>query len=238
MKKLLVLLLSATILFSLVACGENTSATSGVSSTTNEVVLEKAEEPEASLPASEEIQLNNDSNEVETEIQEPEKSSTNAFWQIDYEDYFEGNTWDLTAYAEDLGYEWLPDPEFEGLIMYTTENNGIKYFFCFRRCAYYIFFYDGISCWRLIGDSSISLAFRECAISGKGQMTEDVPRELIERIAEVMVYLKSSDFDKTGVPGHYVADRYDNIIPTYCDNGMIRQREFGEVTESRFYTNF
>lgn len=236
MKKLLVLLLSATITFSLVACGNNTSATSEVFNTTSETVAEKTNEAEVKLPTTtEEPQLNNEANEGETEDQEPEESSSpEASTQVDFEDYFEGNTWNLTAYAEALGYEWIPDPEYDGLIMYAIENNGVKYFFCFRRNAYYVFFQEGDSCWRAVG--TVDLEFCRYTISSKGQLDEETTLEMIERVAEVMSYVKSSSFDKTGIPGHYALDRYDTTA-SYYDNGMIRQRDFGDVAETVLYTN-
>lgn len=239
MKKFLVLLLSATTVFSLVACGKNASATSEVSNTTNETVAEKPDETEIKLPTTEESQLNNEANEGETEDQEPEESSSpEVSTQIDFEDYFEGNTWNLTAYAEALGYEWIPDPEYEGVAaMYAIENNGIKYFFYFRRNSYSVFYSDMDGrCWSVGGDSTIDLEFCRYSISLKGQALEETTMEMIERVSTILQYLKYEDADGQHIPGHNVVSLYDGAV-SYYENGMIRQRDFGEVIESRIVDN-
>ena len=242
MRKLSFLLLSAAMLFSLVGCGKDVSATSdSSSSTTNEVVMESPKgETEVIEATEEEIQqLNNEASEDETETQESEEisSSPEASAPVDYEDYFEGNTWNLTAYAEALGYEWIPDPEYEGAVMYAIENNGIKYFFCFRRNGYYVFYGDQDGrCWRVAG-SGIDLEFRKYTICGEGQAEEETSMEMIERIAAVMAYFKYDDAaDGTHIPGHYALDLFDGTV-SYYDNGMIRQRDFGNVIESQMYSN-
>lgn len=239
MKKILVLLLSATTVFSLVACGKNASATSEVSNTTNETVAEKTNEAEVKLPTTEESQLNNEANEGETEDQEPEESSSpEASTQVDFEDYFEGNTWNLTAYAEALGYEWIPDPEYDGLIMYAIENNGVKYFFCFRRNTYHVFYADADGkCWEIGGDETMDFEFRKYAISSNGQATEDTTMEMIERVSDVMSCLKYNDINGTpSFPGFYVLTLYDGSA-SYYENGMIKQRDFGNIVETTTSNN-
>ncbi len=243
MRKLSFLLLSAAMLFSLVGCGKDVSATSdSSSSTTNEVVMESSKGETEVIETTEEEnqQLNNGASEDETETQEPEETSSSpeASAPVDYEDYFEGNTWNLTAYAEALGYEWIPDPEYEGAVMYAIENNGIKYFFCFRGNAYYVFYGDQDGrCWRAAGDDTIDLEFKKYAISSDGQATEDTAMEMIERVATVMAYFRYDDTaDGFNIPGHYLLNRLDGSVSYYA-NGMIRQRDFGEILESYVCNN-
>ncbi|MBR5621112.1 hypothetical protein IKW75_01345, partial [Candidatus Saccharibacteria bacterium] len=138
MKKLSFLLLLAVILFSLAGCGKDASATSGSSAdAANEVAAAKpadSAEVVKTEPNEENTeQLNNETSKDETEIQEseeivPEPKETTF---VNWEDYLDGNTWNLTAYAEALGYTWIPDPEYEGLVMYMVEHNGSKYYFTY-----------------------------------------------------------------------------------------------------------
>ncbi len=239
MKKTLICFLSAIIVFSLVACGKNNaSATSEVSDTTNETVAEKTNEAEVELPTTE-SQPKDEANEGETEIQEPEPpSSPETSTQVDFEDYFEGNTWNLTAYAEALGYEWIPDPEYEGVAaMYAIENNGIKYFFYFRRNSYSVFYSDMDGrCWSVGGDNTINLEFCRYSISLKGQALEETTMEMIERVSTILQYLRYEDADGQHIPGHNVVSLYDGTV-SYYENGMIRQRDLGEIIESRIVDN-
>lgn len=232
MKKLLVLLLSATTVFSLVACGKNASATSEVSNTTNETVAEKPDETEIKLPTTEEPQPNN---EDESEVQEPEvaPSTLEVATSVNWEDYLDDNTWNLTAYAEALGYEWLPDPEYQGIAMYKIVHSDGNYFVCYYSGVLFVFYggNDG-DCWYTTSIETIRGDEYPIKVVSDGQEELNVFDESIkDRIAPVFAYVAGNNVDLTLLPNSSYTLVHCAGKAQYFDNGLIRQRDFGEAVE-------
>ncbi len=232
MRKLSFLLLSAAMLFSLVGCGKDVSATSdSSSSTTNEVVMESSKgETEVIETTEEEIQqLNNEASEDETETQEPEEivPESEAPVFVNWEDYLDGNTWDLTAYAEALGYTWIPDPEYDGLVMYMIEHDGSRYYFTYMQGVFAVFCGDAQGrCW---STSSIGIASEhDYVVKSNGQEDQEIYVGALRNMVDAIEFIASDEVDLKLIPNFAYTLYLSDGEASYYSNGMIRQREFGE----------
>lgn len=225
MRKAMFLLISSALIFSLVGCGTDTSATSDSSSaTTEEVVAENlTDTAEVVEPAAteENEKLNNEKTE------EPKRDKSSVKW----EDYFDGYTWDLTAYAKALGYEWLPDPEYEGTVaMYKIVHSDGNYFCCYLRGSVFVFLGDNNGETWHCAFSTPSGASKNFVIVSAGQ--EDVYLDevsFIERVAKIFDFVAQDDVDLTKVPDESYSVSHHEGAARYFDNGLIKQREFGDT---------
>lgn len=231
MRKAMFLLISSALIFSLVGCGTDTSATSDSSSaTTEEVVAENlTDTAEVAEPAAtkENEKLNTESSNDETKTEESKRDKSSVKW----EDYFDGYTWDLTAYAKALGYEWLPDPEYEGtLAMYKIVHSDGSYFCCYLRGTVFIFLGDNNGETWHCAFSTPSGASKNFVIVSAGQ--EDVyldKASFIERVAKIFDFVAQDDVDLTKVPDESYSVSHHEGAARYFDNGLIKQREFGDI---------
>ena len=238
MRKAMFLLITSAMIFSFVGCGSKTSATSETSSvTTDKVVAEKVEDKTelAELKATEENEkLNNDSSKDETKIQEPNEVATSrpeANASTNWEDYLDGNTWNLTAYAEALGYEWIPDPECEGLVMYKIVHNGNNFFCCYYCGVLYVFYGGGNGERWYISGMSPSRG-DDIIVVSDGQEDTKVITKSAEFVASIFECLARDDADLTKLPiEHYDVCRSEGTAQ-YYDNGLIVYHDFGHVVES------
>ena len=233
MRKAMILLISSALIFSSVGCGTDTSATSDSSSaTTEEVVAENlTDTAEVVEPAAteENEKLNNEKTE------EPKRDKSSVKW----EDYFDGNAWDLTAYAEALGYEWLPDPEYdETLAMYKIVHSDGNYFCCYFHGVVFIFLVDNNGeAWHChIGTPTG--ATENLVIVSAGQ--EDVyvdEASYIERVAKLFDFVAQDDVDLTKIPDESYTVSHHEGTARYFDNGLIKQRELGDIDGWEIYHN-
>lgn len=245
MKKAIFLLIMSATIFSFVGCGSNASATSGTSSvTTDKVVTEKVEDkvetvkPEAT---EENEKLNNElTSKDETEIQEPNEAATsrpetNA--SINWEDFLDGNTWNLTAYAEALGYTWMQDPEYITLVMYNIRHGDNNYFVTYFDSCVFVFLGTDHGCWLTDGIITASGNF-DILVASTAQDETYVPLETVEQIAGIFSYIAGDDVDLTKIPSHAAYTLKHTLEPAqYFNNGLIRQRELDEVVDYQFCGN-
>lgn len=161
--------------------------------------------------------------------------ATTAANNVDYHDYLNGNTFDLTAYAEAMGYTWIPDPEWEGLAMYAIENNGIRYFLCYQSNRFCVLFGDqNGKCWATSGITASGE--HEYTIKSKGQDDTESNLATIELLANCFAFMRDADLhspeDVMNIPAtnSFSLRQYDGAL-SYYPNGMIKQREFGEGTD-------
>lgn len=239
MRKAMILLISSALIFSSVGCGTDTSATSDSSSaTTEEVVAENltdTAEVVEPVATEENEKLNNESSNDETKTEEPKRDKSSVKW----EDYFDGNAWDLTAYAEALGYEWLPDPEYdETLAMYKIVHSDGNYFCCYFHGVVFIFLVDNNGeAWHChIGTPTG--ATENLVIVSAGQ--EDVyvdEASYIERVAKLFDFVAQDDVDLTKIPDESYTVSHHEGTARYFDNGLIKQRELGDIDGWEIYHN-
>lgn len=243
MRKAMILLISSALIFSSVGCGTDTSATSDSSSaTTEEVVAEnltdtaEVDEPTAT---EENEKLNNESSNDETEIQESNQiatSGTDTKGPVDWKDYLDGETWNLTAYAKALGYEWIPDLEREGVAMYKIVHNGNNYFCCYYSGRIYVLYggSDGepwyVSPMGTQRGSGIT-------VISDGQEELKVHLESIEKIASVFECLAKPDADLSMLPIECYTVVHNEGVAEYYDNGLIKYQNFGKPVEVIDYRN-
>ena len=243
MKKLSFLLLLAVILFSLAGCGKDASATSGSSAdAANEVAAAKpadSAEVVKTEPNEENTeQLNNETSKDETEIQEseeivPEPKETTF---VNWEDYLDGNTWNLTAYAEALGYTWIPDPEYEGLVMYMVEHNGSKYYFTYMQGVFVVFCGDNQGrCW---STTPIEInSEHDYVVKSNGQIDQEIYVGSLREMVDAIEFVASEDADLRFLPNFsYSLCLYDGS-PSYYPNGMIVKKNFGSIIQSEICNN-
>lgn len=164
---------------------------------------------------------------------EPETATSSG--PVDWHNYLSGNTFDLTAYATALGYTWIPDPEWEGLAMYAISRNGIRYFYCYHSDIVSVYWEDKDgSCWAIGGVTCSGV--NAYTIKSQGQNDIDTSEGMLATIVSGMYHLKTDDplveylifpEDKLGYSLVKCAGQ-----ASYYPNGMIKQRNFGEIIES------
>ena len=248
MRKVMFLLISSALIFSLVGCGTDTSATSDSSSaTTEEVVAENlTDTAEVVEPAAteENEKLNTESSNDENKIQGCEDVVTpglEAKTSVNWEDYFDGSTWNLTAYAEALGYEWIPDPESQRIVMYKMVHDDGNYFCCYYCGSVFTFFgSNNGECWFTSGISTSTDSEGNISIISNGQEDMRISEiATIEEVATFFAYVATVNeiSDLAFIPNESYTLAHVEGIAHYYDNGLIKQREFGSVIESQICHN-
>lgn len=236
MRKAMILLISSALIFSSVGCGTDTSATSDSSSaTTEEVVAEnltdtaEVDEPTATK---ENEKLNTESSNDETEIQESNQIAASKDWR----DYLDGDTWNLTAYAKALGYEWIPDLEREGVAMYKIVHNGNNFFCCYYNGHIYVLYGGSDGEPWYVSPITTSRGSGITVISD-GQEELKVHLESIEEIASVFECIARPDADLSMLPIEYYTVVHNEGVAEYYDNGLIKYQNFGKPVEVIDYRN-
>lgn len=236
MRKAMFLLISSALIFSLVGCGTDTSATSSSSSVTaDEVVTEGTTDKTevAELETTEENEkLNTESSNDETEVQESNQIVTSKDWR----DYLDGDTWNLTAYAKALGYEWIPDLEREGVAMYKIVHNGNNFFCCYFNGLIYVLYGGSDGEPWYVSPITTSRGSGITVISD-GQEELKVHLESIEEIASVFECIARPDADLSMLPIEYYTVVHNEGVAEYYDNGLIKYQDFGKAVEIINYGN-
>ena len=151
---------------------------------------------------------------------------------VNYEDYMNGKNFDLTAYAEALGYTRLESPEDEGIVMYAIERDGDKYFFAFLSGTPYIFIdkKDGFV-YKTVPNSTV-VNPDDVIIVSKGQENQGTSTESLRHITAPMFHLSTADpITVDYLPGFTVIAKRDGSAQ-YYENGLIKYKAIGKVVES------
>ena len=224
MKKVIVILLVMMLLFSMTACGaaKNASAASPQSAPVETETI--VEDQQNDL---------DDATEVEevVDIDEVSDASTATPSTVDYQDYFVDGQFDLTGFAEALGYTWVPDPEWDGLAMYRINNGGTDYYLCVHSGVGDMLYGDSEGHPWIVGHL-LCRGDRTIAVLSKGQDVQYVSSETLPAMVEWFTYMANQQCDVFNLPWpvDYCVEMREGTA-SYYDNGMIKQREFGEKIE-------
>ena len=248
MKRIIVFGLSIMLTISMIGCGKNASATSNESSDLDVQSRQEDEIDENVAEGDEEAVEESESNEVaptEETASTPEdidlsaaETTTNA--STNWEDYMDGNVFDLTSYAEAIGYTWVPDPEYDSLAMYYIDNGGIRYFFCYSGGLISIYFGDEQGrCCHTSGIRNGAFEHIDYVVVSKGQPDIEVSMENMLLIASTLNYLASPGANILEIPGCVYGYAVRGGTVSYFPNGMIRQRDFAnyDIVEEYACTN-
>lgn len=249
MKKSFMLYLIAMLaMLTMAACGSKTATAESVKpeaaaiadTATTEMAnsADKAAEAESAAEQKDkaEPEIEGTATEAKAEAEAAaEATTTNDPVAVDWHNYLNGNVFDLTAYAEALGYTWIPDPEWEGLAMYAIEHNGIRYFLCFHSDILSICFGDQEGgCWYSSGINGVGVV--EYIVKSRGQEDAETSLGNIECLGNCFAYMRNTDLkgpeDVMGIPSpvSFSLQKYEGVA-SYYPNGMIKQREFGKAID-------
>ena len=105
------------------------------------------------------------------------------------------------------------------------------------RAAYLFFLGTDHECWLTDGIITASGDY-DILVASTAQDEIYVPLETVEQVAGIFSYIASDDVDLTKIPSHAAYTLKHILEPAqYFDNGLIRQREFGEVVDYQFCGN-
>ncbi len=151
---------------------------------------------------------------------------------VNYEDYMNGKNFDLTAYAEALGYTRLESPEDEGFSLYAIERDGDKYFYAFAASTAYLFADRGDGyIYATVAETSI-VNPAEVTIISKGQKDQTTSMRGLKYVTEPLKHLATADvisFDY--LPGFAMITKYYGPAQ-YYSNGLIKYNETGSFVET------
>lgn len=151
---------------------------------------------------------------------------------VNYEDYMNGKNFDLTAYAEALGYTRLESPEDEGIVMYAIERDGDKYFYAFSSSTASLFIDkgDGFT-YRTVPDTSI-VNPADVVVVSKGQNNQTTSSRGLKYITEPMTHLATADtITLDYLPGFSLIGKFSGSAQ-YYSNGLIKYDKLGSPVES------
>ena len=186
----------------------------------------EADEATVITPVPEVIDTEPPTNEAEGV---PETTPTPSPQGVDYHNFINGTTFNLTAYAEALGCRRVQDPEYPKLIMYVVSRPTISYYFLHGAGTINIYFGDSQNrCWCVSGISSYNTD-KNYTIKSEGQDDFVVNQEILDAIGKTLYHLVTADpVDLFALPSQssYAIERREGNL-NYYPGGMINEREWG-----------
>ncbi len=148
------------------------------------------------------------------------------------EDYINGNTFDLTDYAEALGFTHLTDPSYPEIAFYAIKRGNTYCLFSYGDPNLMVAWFDnGDGC--VYRTSAESIATNsEYTITSKNQKDRKISREGIERIEKAMRNISTDEeIDMQDLQGFTHVEKHTGPA-AYLENGLLKVREIGGIVES------
>ena len=145
------------------------------------------------------------------------------------EDYIQGKNFDLTGYAEALGYTRLEDPQ--GGVLYAMKNGNVKCFFTYDS--------NNMIAWFDCGDGfTYKAGPLECStepiytIKSKGQEDRTISKsEGLDEISSFLAYIATSDSPSLDrLPSFKHVTKYSGSAEYYTD-GLMNVRSKGQKVD-------
>lgn len=157
---------------------------------------------------------------------------------VDYHNFINGTTFDLTAYAEALGCRRVQDPNYPEMVMYAISNHGITYFFIHAQSLIQIYFGDKHDkCWQVGGITTYN-AEKQYVVSSIGQSNYEVSSEIVDAIGTILNYLATTESVNLFMlpsPTSYNIDRREGQL-NYYSTGAINRMEWGSSIPEDCYS--
>ncbi len=141
------------------------------------------------------------------------------------DDYIKDGRFDLTAYAEALGYTRLENPESPGAVMYAIERDGGKYFFVFSSSTAIVYADIGDGYIYRTSPNTTSVKPVDIVIASMGQADQGTSWRGFEYLVVPLEHLAKADSVSINYfPGFSLITKYEGPVQ-YYPNGMIKYKE-------------
>ncbi len=218
-KSIAVIVLSLSLIIVLAGCGcQNNTNEDNSNSTTQETNSSNTSQSDDSK-----VNTKTANSDFEPTISLEQRKAVKA------EDYINGNTFDLTAYAEALGYTRLEDPQ--GGVLYAMKNGNVKCFFTYDS--------NNMIAWFDCGDGfTYKAGPLECStepiytIKSKGQEDRTISKsEGLDEISSFLAYIATSDSPSLDrLPSFKHVTKYSGSAEYYTD-GLMNVRSKGQKVD-------
>ena len=215
-KSIVVIVLSLSLIIVVAGCGcQNNSNDDNSNSTTQETNSSNTSQSDDSKASTKTA-----NSDFEPTISLEQRKAVKA------EDFIQGKNFDLTGYAEALGFTRLDDPD--GGVMYAIKNGNTKCFFTYDENQIitwfdcedgYVYQTDPIGC-------EVSPA--DYDVVSRGQENKTVSTKGLERIVNALTCLSlTEDIKMDSLSGFRAVFKVQGPAK-YYSNGLIKAREVGQ----------
>lgn len=220
-KSIAVIVLSLSLIIVLAGCGcQNNSNEDNSNSTTQETNSSNTSQSDDSKSSTK-----NANSDFEPTISLEQRKAVKA------EDFIQGKNFDLTGYAEALGFTRLDDPD--GGVIYAIKNGNMKCFFTYDS--------NNMIAWFDCGDGFTYKADpEECSVSpadynimSKGQEDRTISKKGgVDRIISFLTYIATTNEINIGsLPAFGLVTKYSGSAE-YHPNGLMKVRNKGQKVET------
>jgi len=219
-KSIVVIVLSLSLIIVVAGCGcQNNSNDDNSNSTTQETNSSNTSQSDDSKSSTKTA-----NSDFEPTISLEQRKAVKA------EDYINGNTFDLTAYAEALGFTRLDDPD--GGVIYAIKNGNMKCFFTYDSNNMIAWFDCGDGFTYKANPLPLSVSPADYNVLSKEQDDRAISKNGLDEIISFISYIATCDeIDVSKLPVFGLVTKYSGPAE-YHPNGLMKVRNKGQKVET------